>query len=168
MLNGFMIFLMATFWFVSWSRAELGGQKLANLSGPVTPFPDAYQTRPNAPMPTGWRSEYLFHASTQGALSASYRDGATSLEVISNVVPKIWARMNSAILAVYPDQGCLSALVSTTRELGVYDTQVAGRGNGRPLWYLASRSWWEGVRVPPAIRSAAPGSAACRGLPATR
>lgn len=36
-----------------------------------------YQTKPNAPMPTGWRSEYL--------------------EVISKVVPKIWARTNSAM-----------------------------------------------------------------------
>lgn len=38
----------------------------------------AYQTRPNAPMPTGWRSEYR--------------------DVISNVVPKIWARTNSAMM----------------------------------------------------------------------
>lgn len=38
---------------------------------------ETYHTKPKAPMPTGWRSEYL--------------------EVISKVVPKIWARTNSAM-----------------------------------------------------------------------
>jgi hypothetical protein len=56
----------------------------------------AYQTRPKAPMPTGWRSEYLLPSQIQNrtsfvGLTASY------LDVISNVVPKIWARTNSAM-----------------------------------------------------------------------
>lgn len=86
-LNGFMIFLTATFWLVSWSRAELAaemacqqddGRLAAALAAAATQASQTNQTRPKAPMPTGCRSEYL--------------------EVISKVVPKICALMNSAIL----------------------------------------------------------------------
>ena len=57
-LNGFMIFLIATFCPVSWSLAEL--QRQSCQRSPSLEYSEhAYHTRPNAPMPTGWRSEYL-------------------------------------------------------------------------------------------------------------
>lgn len=127
-LKGFMIFLTATFWLVSWSRAELvgGGGEAPRVSrgfnspgrrkghldngGRGTGGAKTHQTRPKAPMPTGWRSEYLDElqsASNCLLLNARlqcpigrrlpgwcwpYR------EVISKVVPKICARTNSAIV----------------------------------------------------------------------
>ena len=55
-LKGFIIFLIATAWFVSWSFAELAPyQSLAKF---IVMGRD-YQTRPKAPMPTGCRSVYL-------------------------------------------------------------------------------------------------------------
>lgn len=56
MLKGFMIFLMATAWLVSWSLAELQFSKSSVL---LQSSRGAYQTRPNAPMPTGCKSVYL-------------------------------------------------------------------------------------------------------------
>jgi hypothetical protein len=62
-----------------------------------------YQTSPKAPIPTGCRSEYLWGCE----LVAVGHDGANCeaghpenlyLEVISNVVPKICARTNSAMM----------------------------------------------------------------------
>ena len=55
------------------SVGDHGGRLKVRERGEMT-----YQTRPKAPMPTGWRSEYL--------------------DVISKVVPKIWARTNSAMM----------------------------------------------------------------------
>lgn len=50
-------------------------------------------------MPTGWRSVYLIVGQS---LSVSDACGGVGpyLEVISKVVPKIWARTNSAMLSV--------------------------------------------------------------------
>lgn len=112
-LNGFMIFLMATFWLVSWSRAELSN----GAHQPMTPAwreprggkQNPYQTSPKAPIPTGWRSEYLRRPRQAGSQSVSrrvlppyiqprHRQAMSYLDVISNVVPKIWARTNSAML----------------------------------------------------------------------
>lgn len=57
-LNGFMIFLTATFWPVRLSLAELRRTKSASYIDYLAEG-GSYQTRPNAPIPTGWRSEYL-------------------------------------------------------------------------------------------------------------
>lgn len=67
-----------------------------------------HQTRPNAPMPTGCKSEYLCPPNQPAAcffrlalMAHSTCEGtAAYLEVISNVVPKIWARTNSAMATV--------------------------------------------------------------------
>jgi hypothetical protein len=45
-------------------------------------------------MPTGWRSEYLVEISQPDFL---VHNSLSYLEVISKVVPKIWARTNSAM-----------------------------------------------------------------------
>ena len=56
----------------------------------------AHQTRPKAPMPTGCRSVYL--EQDQQTYSGKRRWGSAYLLVISKVVPKIWARTNSAMM----------------------------------------------------------------------
>ena len=61
MLKGFMIFLIATAWLVSWSFAELGPP--SQYFGCWTAESKLYQTRPNAPIPTGCRSVYLYSVS---------------------------------------------------------------------------------------------------------
>jgi hypothetical protein len=55
---------------------------------------NTYQTKPKAPMPTGWRSEYLVEISQPDFPVHNF---LSYLEVISKVVPKIWARTNSAM-----------------------------------------------------------------------
>lgn len=64
-LNGFIIFFTATDCPVNWSRAELYPIRLAFVLCPLASAA-AYQTRPNAPMPTGWRSVYLCHPVSSG------------------------------------------------------------------------------------------------------
>jgi hypothetical protein len=65
---------------------------------------ETHQTRPKAPMPTGWRSEYL-RIERVIKSGRSHRRVQPYLEVISNVVPKIWARTNSAMVKVCPERG---------------------------------------------------------------
>ena len=58
-----------------------------------------YHTSPKAPIPTGCKSVYLHVESVerkQGKGGAGLE--AAHLLVISNVVPKIWARTNSAMM----------------------------------------------------------------------
>ena len=61
----------------------------------------AYQTRPKAPMPTGWRSVYLYvddRREHHRPLSPSpHGRGSPYLLVISKTVPNIWARTKSAM-----------------------------------------------------------------------
>ena len=80
-LKGFMIFLTATFWLVSWSLAELQSDARSALLStavladrarkgvsqrrPRVDVRRTYQTNPNAPMPTGCKSEYLEAESTR-------------------------------------------------------------------------------------------------------
>lgn len=78
-----------------------------------------YQTRPNAPIPTGWRSEYLravklaFWSHQKAFPSVAdwlWRVGgrfAAHLDVISKVVPKIWARTNSAMVGTEDSRSTL-------------------------------------------------------------
>lgn len=54
--NGFMIFLIATFIPVNWSLAELHNVLISSLYL----IPITYHTKPNAPIPTGCRSTYLY------------------------------------------------------------------------------------------------------------
>jgi hypothetical protein len=90
-LKGFMIFLIATAWLVSWSFAELCPNQYP--ASPEARSP--YQTRPKAPMPTGCRSVYLRRVSF-----ARHRNGVCShLLVISKVVPKICALTNLSVRA---------------------------------------------------------------------
>jgi hypothetical protein len=58
-----------------------------------------YQTSPKAPIPTGCKSVYLqiHHVTIELSFSSRKKREAYRL-VISKVVPKIWARTNSAIL----------------------------------------------------------------------
>lgn len=53
-------------------------------------------------MPTGWRSEYLMVDVSKFDAANTLSRESTYLDVISNVVPKICARTNSAILTVGP------------------------------------------------------------------
>lgn len=125
-LKGFMIFFTATACPVNWSFAELYGryQRVSSyiifIDTPGKPsvgtdiFPVfnswrggfAYQTSPKAPIPTGWRSVYLWINSVSiSILETTDKQPCEKhgrfpayLFVISNVVPNIWARTNSAIL----------------------------------------------------------------------
>jgi hypothetical protein len=61
---------------------------------------ETYQTRPKAPMPTGCRSVYLMRGQSGCEDNGSAESDKSYLLVISKVVPKIWARTNSAMVAV--------------------------------------------------------------------
>ena len=63
-----------------------------------------YQTSPKAPMPTGCKSVYLFQCQPFTAAADYAEAGLRYLLVISKVVPKIWARTNSAMMAEWPKQ----------------------------------------------------------------
>lgn len=129
-LKGFMIFLMATFWLVSWSRAELQATTRQQLHRGQDGGRIAYQTRPNAPMPTGWRSEYR--------------------DVISNVVPKIWARTNSAMVGDgilcgidLLDGGVTRGFANTKGVRDVdKDLSAYGCGIGRNRWTRSGQWTW--------------------------
>jgi hypothetical protein len=99
-LKGFMIFLTATLCPVSWSLAELDRANQFVLLHKRASEGQSYQTRPNAPIPTGWRSEYLQHQSVSDREQHRSISSASPayLDVISKVVPKIWARTNSAMM----------------------------------------------------------------------
>ena len=56
-LKGFMIFLTATAWPVSWSLAEL--RETVSVQHSDSDKHLSYQTSPNAPIPTGCKSVYL-------------------------------------------------------------------------------------------------------------
>lgn len=56
-------------------------------------------------MPTGWRSEYLHELNQLQKSPAVWFQPLAYLEVISNVVPKICARTNSAIVTDRWDRG---------------------------------------------------------------
>jgi hypothetical protein len=58
--NGFIIFLIATDVLDSWSFAELilSAQRVLEVGEGVETRTRTNQTRPNAPIPTGWRSTY--------------------------------------------------------------------------------------------------------------
>lgn len=135
MLKGFIIFLMATFWLVSWSRAELQGRRVSNgvdtqLSqrstrhGEVDNIPHEAESahanrlqvrvsRKTSKSAVSRREKQEGQKERKHAMSPnsaksnsggrrSYRD------VISNVVPNIWVRMNSAMASVaagFPSRG---------------------------------------------------------------
>ena len=76
MLKGFMIFLMATAWLVSWSFAEL-----THINMRIRPHGrKTYQTSPKAPMPTGCRSVYLCAVSATPHASVGCAAPACDLE----------------------------------------------------------------------------------------
>ena len=90
----------------------------------------SYQTNPKAPIPTGWRSEYLWHQVSDKAkpkrpmpFFRGAKRSTTYLEVISKVVPKICARTNSAMFAM-----------RFLLELNCAAEDVVGRGSRRYLW----------------------------------
>lgn len=63
-----------------------------------------YQTSPKAPIPTGCRSVYLFERQ-HCTIPRDYTEAELEyLLVISKVVPKIWARTNSAMMTWWPRQ----------------------------------------------------------------
>lgn len=75
---------------------------LANLDHSRCGVAVSYQTSPKAPIPTGWRSVYLQSNGNQNNSRARSEDATTTdLLVISKVVPKIWARTNSAMAGVW-------------------------------------------------------------------
>ena len=116
-----MIFLTATAWPVSWSLAELkkpmtrlsiNARKLGPTAVPKRVEFFAHQTKPNAPIPTGCKSVYLvklvnaWACDVKGVAVTASKGGVFSfflysyLLVISKVVPKIWARTNSAMVGM--------------------------------------------------------------------
>jgi hypothetical protein len=97
-LKGFIIFLTATACPVSWSFAELHPHQYRSLPWPAQLL--SYHTSPKAPMPTGCRSVYLDHSQSPRTPPPAIFSSSSYLLVISNVVPKIWARTNSAMLSV--------------------------------------------------------------------
>jgi hypothetical protein len=124
-LKGFMIFLMATFWLVSWSRAELKGEesrlawchRMARRprhparqmgAGPrareqdVTSTAEALLTRPDQrrPCPRAGGPNTYRRGQFGGKRASGGSGHTTYLDVISKVVPNIWARMNSAMVSV--------------------------------------------------------------------
>lgn len=118
-LKGFMIFLTATFWLVSWSLAELQSDArsadalycYATLAERCArEFSAQPVSRPSSHLPNQSKCAHadglqvrisrgrVNTARSWWVTSAMSATGTTNLEVISNVVPKIWARMNSAIV----------------------------------------------------------------------
>jgi hypothetical protein len=92
-----MIFFTATGCWVSWSLAELYDS--ISILFKIVGVTSKYQTRPNAPMPTGCRSVYLIDSQLgKPGIVSQYL--WSYLLVISKVVPKIWARTNSAMVNV--------------------------------------------------------------------
>jgi hypothetical protein len=96
-LKGFMIFLTATGWPVSWSLAELFHLHQREF------FSDAAQGPfiPDEPESTHAHRLQIGVPDQRSIISSSLegsQEGANLL-VISNVVPKIWALTNSAILS---------------------------------------------------------------------
>lgn len=94
-----MIFLMATFWLVSWSFAELNGGYPSSAPNPTQHKRQGPRHIPNQSkcahanglevgIPICGISQLIL---LNNASRLSY------LEVISKVVPKIWARTNSAM-----------------------------------------------------------------------
>ncbi len=74
-------------------------QEVSERWGRVGAEKISYQTSPKAPMPTGCKSVYLAANQQWTEKTRWGLKGRPNLLVISNVVPKIWARTNSAILA---------------------------------------------------------------------
>ena len=72
----------------------------------------SHQTRPDAPIPTGWRLTYLWHISvlTRTVYREShFSEGSGYLVVISNVVPKIWVSVNRGMA----DDGSIAEVVKS-------------------------------------------------------
>jgi hypothetical protein len=108
-LNGFMIFLTATFWPVRLSFAELRKRisMAINCSRSIElTRPD--QTRPCRPVgDPSTCVEISFVFRKHGVAYTPPAPGPAYLEVISKVVPKICARTNSAMMRdCCPDCGC--------------------------------------------------------------
>jgi len=117
-LKGFMIFLTATAWPVNWSLAELdehckqSTRQLRQRCNPTRPVQKPPFQR--AASPCTWRS---FSTNWTRKLQS------TNLLVISKVVPKIWARTNSAILT-----GSAATTQAADRE------EVLGASGTLSLW----------------------------------
>ena len=103
MLKGFMIFFTATFWFVSWSRAELCTRVCQR---PATQRESSNATRRGS-VPHQTESAHANWLEIRVPVPGVSVDGRRRagrhgyLEVISKVVPKICARTNSAMLTSF-------------------------------------------------------------------
>lgn len=122
MLKGFIIFLTATFWFVSWSRAELRQGRIESVWSLAQADAGRGADAPDEAKRSHADRLEIRVSSRDGGQRArdegrGTRDEAAAaleahLDVISNVVPKIWARTNSAMIAVCGasrrcgDRGC--------------------------------------------------------------
>lgn len=139
-------------------RAAAGISDISHPLAPTHSVAKTDHTRPKAPMPTGWRSVYLHNRTSQSpSVSSSHHQplhavaepaGCAYLLVISNVVPKICARTNSAILSVNvvdyrPQIGYLvldgwERSKNAVRGTG-QSRASAGRGTLADRWGLVSR-----------------------------
>jgi hypothetical protein len=90
-LNGFIIFLIATAWLVSWSFAELRPNQYASLFLGCSNIPDETKGSHTNGLQVSVPSRRQSHPLSECGVSPH-------LLVISNVVPKIWARTNSAMV----------------------------------------------------------------------
>ena len=113
-LNGFMIFFTATACPVSWSLAELHGCQLpAGTATYCTHLTIRAQRLPCPPAASPCicsTHQCLSRSETAPQSSWSIAPQPAYLLVISKVVPKIWARTNSAIL---PDIAAQKPLIGS-------------------------------------------------------
>ena len=99
-------------WFHNlFDRHSLTSELISGRTDHISPWNHTFNTfthhtRPKAPIPTGCKSVYLNCVSSSPAQFSS-----TYLEVISKVVPKIWALTNSAILMIDLDYAGNSAVL---------------------------------------------------------
>ena len=104
-LNGFMIFLTATAWPVSWSLAELNLQS-ARDGAAVGGQRRVAHTKQGRRRPCRRAGDRCICGATVSMVGGGASGGVPSYRlVISKVVPKIWARTNSAI-AITGGGGC--------------------------------------------------------------
>jgi hypothetical protein len=90
-LNGFIIFLIATAWLVSWSFAELRAYQYTCLFVGLSNIPDETKGSHTNGLQVSVPLQ-------RQSLPLSECGVSAHLLVISNVVPKIWARTNSAMV----------------------------------------------------------------------
>lgn len=106
-LKGFMIFFTATAWLVSWSLAELWYASVVQCGHVHAARLLTRRDRKRPCRRAASRCTCLLH---QRVIARHTRAARSHLLVISKVVPKIWARTNSAMVTVQSLDGRVMGL----------------------------------------------------------